>query len=284
VPRGTGRAPRALAQAAALVWLALQPAVARPDADSGPEPRFAVSGAVDTSDGALDVAVVLRNEGDAWATDLAVQGEFLERRQDARIAEPVAPGAEARALLRFPLELPRPGLHALALRLDFSQTAGATSQRAYLLLALGTREPPTPAVRLSVPDLALVDRGALQVGLESADGARHGVRLRVLTPRGLRAEDPRGSVEVPAAGRVSHAVTVHRGEAPRGHKQGVLVIASAEGSVARDAVATAAVSVAPDPALMPRLRTPLLLLAAGLLLAAVAIELGKALGRRRGRL
>jgi hypothetical protein len=268
-PRCSARAGRLPAVARTLV------AVAAPMlAAAGPLPQahFAVSGAVDTSDGALDVTVVLRNEGDVPASDVTVLGELLGHRQESRVPESVAGGAEGRALLRFPLEEQRPGLHALALRLDFTQPAGATSQRAYLLLALGTHDPPPPAVRLSVPDLELLDQGALEVGVESADGASHRVRLRVLTPRGLRAERSDGALEVPAAGRVSRPVTVYRGEAPRGQRQGVLVVAEAEGDVARDAVATAGVDVAPDPALMPRLRVPLLALAAALLLAAVLAE------------
>jgi hypothetical protein len=241
-----------------------------------PEARLTVSGEVDTRDGALDVAVVLRNEGQAAAADLVVEGELLGRRGEGRVEAPIEAGSAGRALLRFPLELLRPGLHALALRLDYAQPAGATSQRAYLLLALGVPEAPPPAVRLTVPDLELRDQGALAVGLESADAAPHQVRLRVLTPKGLRAERLRQVVTVPATGRVTAPVQVYRGEAPRGRPQGVLVVADAAGDIARDAVATAVVRVAPDPALIPRLRAPLLVLAVVLLLAAVAAEYRRA--------
>lgn len=242
-------------------------------------PRFRVSGSPQVLGERIEVRVDLTNEGDQAAASVSVEGRLLGARDDARIARAIGAGETHSVLLSFPLVLPRPGLHPLTLLLD-SPEPGAErtlSQCAFLLLTLGAK--PEPALRLAVPETPLDVSGTLTVGLESADGVAHRARLSVVTPRGLRAEPPPGLIAVPATGRVSAAIRLLRGAAPRGSRQGILVIAVAEdGELERTSIATGEVRVLPDPALMPRLRPWLFALALALLVAAVALEL-RALAR-----
>jgi hypothetical protein len=122
-------------------------------------------------------------------------------------------------------------------------------------------------------------RGEIRVRLESADGQAHRMSVRALTARGLRAEGPPARVSVPASGVATVEIPLARAGAPRGSRHGILVLAEKpEGPLARTSVATAQVEVAPVPALLPRLRWPLLVL--GLALLAVA---GVAEWRRQRR-
>ena len=235
--------------------------------------RFEVAGAADASAEGIDVRVDLSNVGDSAAESLSVEAELLGNRAQARLAR--VPSATSRSVsLRFPANLPRPGVHALTLLLDYTPEgpgAVAVSQRAYLLLALGATS--EPAVRLSVPGASMCWTGTLVVQLESADGAAHRVRLRAEAPRWLRLENPTGEVEVPAQGKALAPVRLFRGTAPWGSRQGLLVVAEAmDGDLARTTVATGVVEIRSDPAWLPRLRRPLLLLAVILLAGALLAE------------
>lgn len=242
--------------------------------------RFEVTGKATSPDGvSLEVTVALENAGDEKASPLTIEGRLVAERREARLADGVAPGATEQAVLRFPVEVPRPGLHALTLLLEWPvgpAPADGTlppmaSQRAFLLLTLGAVA--EPAVRVTPALLELETRGTLAVGLESADGAAHRVSLRVLTPRGLNVLDAGGEVDVPAKGRVTAPVTLLRAGAPRESRQGIVVVARAlDGPLERTAVATGIVNLTRDPALLPRLRPALWLLAAGLLAAAAYLE------------
>jgi hypothetical protein len=265
-PSSSGRAWKSGAAAAAFCLLVATPAAAA-------EPRLSVSGATEVSDGVLDVRVELGNQGDAQATTLNVEGELFGVLDSARIEDGVAPGATRSVLLRYPFELPRPGLHPLTLLLEYRDpTTGSTiSQRAFLLLALGAN--PAPAVRLEVPETQVDVFATLAVGLESADGAAHRVRLSVLGPRGFRADPPPAPVDVPASGRVAAPVRVYRGNMPRDTRQGILVIAGAtDDGVERTTVATGVVKVLPSQAWLPRLRPALFALAVLLLAGSVLVE------------
>ncbi len=246
-------------------------------------PRFEVSGVVAATDEALDVRVDVKNTGDAPATPLIVAGELFGTRREARFEKGLAPGQLGSAHLLFPLEVPRGGVHALPLLIEYPEGGAAdaagnppmASQRAYLLLALGGAT--EPAVRIDTPPVTLDTRGTLAVGLTSLDGAPHRVRLSVFTARGLRAETPPLEVDVPAQGKASTLVTLIRSGAPRGSSHGVLVVAGAsDGPLERTSVATSVVSIAPDHALMPALRLPLLVLAGALLAAAAFFEVRRA--------
>jgi hypothetical protein len=257
----------------ALLLLAFVPAAAPARAGA----RFEVAGAVTATEDALQVEVRLKNVGDRPASPLTVRAELLGERREARIDPGAASGETRTATFSFPLEVPRPGVHALTLLLEFPDigarapgTEPTASQRAFLLLALG--ENPPPAVKVDAPEARIETAGRLLVGIQSADGAAHRVRLRVLTPRGLRADDVQDEVAVPEKGRVVTAVPLLRAGAPRPSQQGVLMVADVvDGPVARNAVSTGVVDIEPDAAWLPRHRS-LLVLAVVLLLGGAALE------------
>lgn len=244
------------------------------------EVQFEVGGAVESADEGLEVRVDVTNGGDTDATAAEVRGELGEEMDEVALPSGVPARATRSVLLRF-AHTPRPGVHVLGLRLDYTETppgrtAMTTSQRAYLLLSLGAN--PEAALRLSVGEASVSARGGVPVRLESADGAPHRVRVRVLTPRGLNADTP-VEVEVPATGTASAEVPILRGNVPRPSRQGVLVVAEVLGEdVAQANVAATLAHVAADPARMPKLRWPLAVLAVALLAAAVVLE---ARSRRR---
>jgi hypothetical protein len=233
---------------------------------------------VEAVDDGLAVRVSLSNRGDTGAAGVLVQGELLGERDEGRLDSGIAAGGTGTVALRFPVEVRRPGVHPVALRLEYQATPspGVISQRAYLLLSLGANPP--PAVRVAAPALRLRDRDPLRVTVESADGASHRVRLRVLTPKGLNAESPEGDVVVPAQGAVTVDVPILRGSVARPSQQGLLIVAgSTDGPEETTAVATTVVHVAGDPAWLPRVRRPLAAAAFLLLVAAVTVEVVRAL-------
>jgi hypothetical protein len=208
-----------------------------------------------------------------------VVGELLGESREVLLEVGVAPGVTRHAVLRFPNDLPRPGVHALLLRLEWPvgepPAAGGlvptASQRAFLLLTLGAA--PLPAVRIEVPPLRMETHGALQIDLESTDGRPHQVGVRVAAPRGLNVLEPSVELEVPAQGRASARVHLLRAGAPRESQQGIVVVASVrDGELERATAATGVVTLDKDPALLPRLRPALWGLTAGLLAAAVYLE------------
>ena len=216
------------------------------------------------------------NRGDAAAASLDVRAE-LDDETDQRAVEGGVPAGATRSVpFRFDPP-PRPGVHLLGLRLDYTEAPAegkaappATSQRAFLLLSVGANPP--PALRVSADEATVETSGSLRVRVESADGAAHRARVRVLTPRGLNANTP-VEVEVPAAGAASADVPLLRGSVPRPSRQGVVAVAETlDGDLAHAAVATTVVHVAADPARLPRLRRWLAALAVLLLLAAAVVE------------
>lgn len=220
----------------------------------------------------MDVA----NRGDAAAATLDVRAEFGDAVEQAKV-EGGVPAGETRSV-PFRFEPPaRYGVHLLGLRLDYTEAAAtgkaappATSQRAFLLLSVGANPP--PALRVSAEEATLGTAGTVAVRVESADGAAHRARVRVLTPRGLNANEP-VDVAVPAAGAASADVPILRGSVPRPSRQGVVAVAEViDGALAHAAVATTVVHVDGDPAVLPRLRASLAALAVLLLLAAAAVE------------
>jgi hypothetical protein len=239
-------------------------------------------------DDALDVRVDVRNSGDAPAAPLTLFGEMFGERRQAHFETGLRPGQATSAHLLFPPGVPRPGVHALPLLLEYPEGGPAdaagnlplASQRAYLLLALGgTAE---PAVRIDALELHLDTRGELRVGLASLDGAPHRVSLRVLTARGIRAESAPLEVEVPAQGTVASTVVLMRSGAPRGTRHGILLVAGTlDGALERTSVATSVVEIAPDPGLMPALWRPLVVLALLLLGGAAVLELRRYHAARR---
>jgi hypothetical protein len=237
----------------------------------------------------LEVRVVVTNRGDEPAKPLDVVGELLGERREARVVQGVTPGGQAAVVLDFAAAEARPGLHALTLLLEHPVGGGVDaagnppveSQRAYLLLALGSNPGPAARIAVECPEgegaagcaTSIGTRGEIRVRLESTDGEAHRMRVRALTARGLRTEGPPVTVTVPATGGATVEIPLSRSGAARGTRHGILVTAEEpDGPVARTAVATAQVDVAPVPALLPRLRGPLLVLGLALLAAAGAAE------------
>lgn len=259
-----------LSRAASAAFLFLSLAAVRADAAA----RLTVGGSVRSEDDALVVVVQVDNRGDAAVGPLLVNGELADRYDEARAENGVAAGSWTEVTLRFPAGVEQPGVHAVALRLDYQsppRTGAWISQAAYLLVALGANPP--AAVRVTAREASVETHGQVPVELESADGRAHAVRLRLLTPKGLNAFGQVPPVTVPAQGRVSASLGVLRAGAPRLTRHGVLVLATTlDGGEQAVAVAEGAVVLTKDPALMPRLRMPLLGLAMALLATAIGVE------------
>jgi hypothetical protein len=244
--------------------------------------RLTVGGSVKSEDGALVVAVQVDNRGDAAVGPLVVSGELASRYDEVRAENGVAAGSWTEVTLRFPAEIEQVGVHAVALRLDYQsppRTGAWASQAAYLLVALGANPP--AAVRITTRETEVETRGEVPVELESTDGRAHEVRLRLLTPKGLNPFGDAPPVMVPGTGRVAAPLGVLRAGAPRLTRQGVLIVATAvDGGEQSVAVAEGAVVLTKDPALMPRLRIPLLVLAMALLATAIGVEVYRRWPRR----
>jgi hypothetical protein len=242
--------------------------------------RFEFSGELRSAEGALVVEARLKNIGDSSALQVGVSGLLLEHTAEARAAE-VKSSELAAFELRFPPDVPRPGTYALPLLIDFQDAAAGQhaprqSQRAFLLLGIGGN--PAAALQLSVASTPFETAGIVEVEVRSADAAPHRVEVRVFTPRGLNV-DPPATLDVPGSGVAVARIRVLRAGAARASRHGILAVARPlDGALERAAVATGAVEVLPDPALLPKLRRPLLVLGAVLVAAALALEL---LERRR---
>jgi hypothetical protein len=219
--------------------------------------------------------VDVRNTGGERLGGARLRGDFLGRHGEGDLGD-IAPGQGASALLSFPFASEwRPGRHILPLSIDYAAGPGSTAPRvnvlAYLILPLAASA--EPALRVAAPEVSLELRSRLPVRLESADGQAHTARVRVQTPRGLVAPDPPPVVDVPAHGGVSVDVVLLRGSAPPESRQGILILAEAlDGPIERMAVATSAIDVASDPAWLPHLRAPLLLVTLILLVAGALAE------------
>ena len=236
-----------------------------------------MGGGVTIAGDALQARVDVTNQGDTPADLLRVQGELLDTYDESTLPASLGPRETRSVALRFELQDPRPGVHLLALRLDYTPTGQSpTSQRAYLLVALGESLP--PAVRIEVMDTDLVDRAFVRARVASLDGQAHRVRLRVLTPRGLNPQGEPLEIAVPAQGATVAHLPLLRGGAPRPSRQGVLVSAATLDANAptRTAVTTGVVNVQPDPARLPPLRRAVALVALGLVIATVAAEIRRA--------
>jgi hypothetical protein len=245
--------------------------------------RLDVSGEVVAAAPRLAVRVTLTNRGDRDAGPIDVFGELARETAQARLASSLRPGASADVILELAAAPAQPGLHALALRLDYpaagppdaAQNPPLESRRAFLLLAFGAH--PTPAVRLRADPLELDVRGTLVVRLAASDSAAR-VTLRALTPRGIRADASAVAIDVPARGEATALVPLVRTGALRGSSQEVLLVAETKAEpLARTAVAFSVVHVADDPSLLPRLRAPVFMLGGALLALAIGYEAVRAL-------
>ena len=249
-------------------------------APASAEVRLQTSGAVLSGPPRVQVRVDLANLGNAPARAVSIEAELLGQRQISRLADDLPPQVAGSATFPFDVGALPAGIYPLALHVQCARSAVAgdtSSQRGYLLLALGANPP--PAVRLTVPTVHLDTMASVLVRIDNADLRAHRVRLRMLTPRGLQPFGPEPEVDVPRFGGVNAEMRLLRGGAPRPSRQGVVVLAETVGEEPANAsAATAMVEVEADPAWMPRLRWPLLALAVLLLAAA-----GYAEKRRRDR-
>ena len=219
----------------------------------------------------MSVRVDVRNAGDQPVQDLHVQGELFGRREEGRHRGELAPGSSVSLVLRFPSDPPRPGAHAVRLRLGYAETRPDASgnvvtatEPAYVLAVRGEQAP--AAVRVAASPMTIDAVGVLPVRVESADGDAHRVRLRAATARDLLAEDP-GEIDVPAQGAVVVDLSLRRAGAARGSRREVWLLAEAmDGPVARTTAATADVTIAKEPGWIPRVRVFLFVLG-GLLVA-----------------
>lgn len=261
--RADGR--RLLSTGAALAW-----AFAAPAAQAGA--RVEVTGSQRAADG-IEVELTLRNVGDATAARVSVEGE-LAGTTDRAAVDDLPPGAERHAVLRFPAGPPRPGTHAVALTVEYAdgpESPVVLSQRASIVVAVGG--PAAPAVRVAPTAARIGATGSVPVRLESADGAAHRVRLRILAPRDLRVDDPPGEVEVPMEGAVTVWLLAFRSSVPWGAERRIVVVVSAgRGGVERTSTAEGVVTVGPFPNLLPRLRDVLVVVAGVLFVVAVVVE------------
>jgi len=243
--------------------------------------RLEISGEVLGTEGEIEVKVALRNAGDTAAANLTVEGEILGNTSSARLPAGIPAQGRGEVRLKFPGGAIRAGVHPLALLLDYDGAGrpapSAVSQRAYLLLGLGGVA--GPSVRLSMEDARMDDSGVVSVSLASLDASPHEARLRLLGPRGFRADPPADEVDVPAHGSARVPIRVFRGSLPWGSRQGLLALAEVgDGPLATTAVASGIVDVAPDPARMPALRRPLLAAGIALLGLAAWLEARRRLG------
>jgi len=238
--------------------------------------RLEVSGTVQSTADGIEVRVDLRNRGDGPANDISLEGELLGARDHGRLEAPLSAGQAHAVWLEFPNQAPRPGVHPVFLALDYSEGSGSSAarmnQRAFLLIAFGSNVP--PAVRLTVPEVAVDSYAELRVELSSLDGAAHDVELRLETPRALRCLRERVRVQVPASGRASASFTLVRGQAIRGSTQGILVAAQTlDGEMQSTSVVAGVVEVLETPGLLARWRAPLVALALILLGVSVGVEI-----------
>jgi len=222
------------------------------------------------------VRVDVRNSSGASLRDARVGGDLLGRHADATFGD-IEPDHVSSVVLTFPFASEwRPGRHVLPLAIDYEAPPGSLSSRtqliAYLILPLAAAA--EPALRVTAPPVSLDIHTLLRVRLESADGQPHRARLRVVAPPGIVAPDPPAVVDVPAHGEVTVAVGLLHGAAPANSRHGILIVAEAlEGPIERMAVSTSVVEIAPDPAWLPHLRAPLVVLTLVLLLAGGLAEL-----------
>jgi len=241
------------------------------------EVRLDVAGSVgNISEDTIEIRVDLVNRGTDPAQQIAVTGELLAHEAQASLSLPLGAGQTRSLTLSFPLEGATPGVHAVVLMIDYrtgpDATATRCSQPAWVLIALG--EQAEPSVKLHLTDARVQVTGDLDVVLESADGAAHRVQLAVKTTRSLRADPVESVVEVPAKGTLAKSVRLFRVDAPWNSRQGLLVIARDDtGPLLRTAIAAGAAQLSADPALLPRLRRPLVGVALLLLAFAVAAEI-----------
>ena len=240
--------------------------------------RLEAAARAERFEAALDVRIDLKNRGETDARPLAVFGELLGETATLRLEEGVPAGRTTEAHLRFRSDSIRPGLHVLLLRLGYPRAPGGAEPLEWLsCLPLAVDRETSPSVRIVAPDVLLETAEVWRLGFEATDGRPHDVRVRIGVPKGLGASPLLEEVRVPARGPVLFSPTLFRGGSPRGAHLEAWVLVEPEDSSAA-VFRKADVTILPDPALLPRIRAPLLGVALVLLLATAAIEIRRRLG------
>jgi hypothetical protein len=239
-----------------------------------------VAGRVVATEPRLEVSLTLTNRSDRATGPIDVVGELAGQQGDARLASGLEPRGQASLTLDLSSAPRRPGRYALTLlfehplegRPDGAGNPPLASERGWLMLSFGAS--PGEAVRLEAEPLTLDARGTLAVRLESRDAEGRRVRLRALTPRGLRAEGEPIEVDVPPRGVTTARVPILRTSAARGSRATLLLVAETPDAPLADAsVAAVAVDVIEEPSRVARLRPLILTLGLALLAAAAVYEL-----------
>jgi hypothetical protein len=234
---------------------------------------------VNPKDGAASLEVDLRNPSSTAAVPVTLEGELRGVYQTATLAEGVPAGGEGRIVLHF--ERTPSGSFPLALRLRYpSAPRGAIFEEQLLCLPLGPA-PPVPMVSVSALDTSFETSTEWPVTIASADGRPHAVRVRIEVPKGLGVSPAEGLVTIGASTPGRMIPRLFRGSFPRGSKAQVWVLAEPQDAEPAAALASRTVRILPDPALFPRIRIPLLVLAAALLAAAFFVELKDRFAARR---
>ncbi len=220
----------------------------------------------------------LSNVGTEPASDVAISVELAGQRVTQTLPGPIEPSQSSEVVLEFRADLSRLGSHAAIIGLSFHtgrppipEDAPTSSQRAFLIFALGAT--PTPAVALEVPELEIVRSGTLRIVVSNLEGASHRAWVRVTTPAGINAVPARSEVDLEPGGSAIVEARILRGNAQREASHGIIVLAGiVDGPLERSVGTLGAVRIREDRALMPRLRRPALIVALFLLLGAAALE------------
>jgi hypothetical protein len=230
-------------------------------------PTFDLTGSFMPASSGVTVLVRVQNRSSARVSAVRIEGAWKRERARTFLQGGLAPGESGEVRFHF-TQSPSPGTHALVLLIDFERDEGggrATPVNEATFLRLGFDAVPPPAVRIVAPPTSLRETAVAAIGLESADGKAHRVRLWVWPPHVLACDPPLQRVEVPAHGTVTSRVRLFRGLAAHGSGYELLAVAETEDEpLTRTTVASAAVWVGADSAWLPRVRVPFVW--AGLLL------------------
>ena len=233
------------------------------------EPALKVAASLLRRSPTLDVQVDLENTSAADVRPLTVTGELRGDEESTELKSGLARGERERVVLHFP-EAP-PGTFGLALRLIYPPQPGATETVEQLqCIALRAGGEVTPPIAIHAPDLALETTAEWPLTISSTDGKPHHVQLWIEVPRGLGVSTLSLAVDVDGKTPSVRRPRLYRGKIVRGARVGAYVMAEAEGGTS--VLGQGTIEILPDPALLPRLRLPLAILALLLLSAAAALE------------
>jgi hypothetical protein len=232
----------------------------------------ALEATVDPSSTPSAVIVDVRNSSKTEAVPVTLEGELGGTFETATLASGLPPGESSKLVLHFANRAP--GVFPLALRLTYPSAPHGTVLLEHLIcLPLPIGAPPSPTVALKVGDISLETAALWPIALTSVDGKPHRATVRIEVPKGLGVSPSESQVEVVPGSPTRVAPRLFRGSMPRGAKVQAWVLVELGDAEPGAAWAQASVTILPDPAIFPRIRIALLILAAALLAAAFWAEL-----------